>query len=238
MKRSCLFLFLAVCLVWVFAQDNKQHTKVSILGDSYSTFAGYLTPDTNLVWYYPVQSIRHNPANDVSRVEDTWWYKVIEMIDGKLEINNSYSGATICNTGYRHVKRDFTDRSFITRSNQLGDPDLIFICGGTNDDWADAPIGEYVYGNWTKEELFSFRPALAKLLYDIKGNYPTAQIVFMLNSELKEDINDSVHIICKHYGVTCVDLHDIDKQKSHPSIKGMTAIATQVFNSLKALHSK
>ncbi|MBQ0089253.1 MAG: hypothetical protein KBT27_07965 [Prevotellaceae bacterium] len=60
----------------------------------------------------------------------------------------------------------------------------------------------------------------------------------MYNTELKEDINDSVHIICKHYGVTCVDLHDIDKQKSPPSIKGMTSIAEQVFNTLKALHSK
>ncbi|MCQ2290043.1 MAG: SGNH/GDSL hydrolase family protein [Muribaculaceae bacterium] len=44
--------------------------------------------------------------------------------------------------------------------------------------------------------------------------------------------------MCKHYGVTCVDLHDIDKQKSHPSIKGMTSIAEQVVNALKTLRSK
>lgn len=49
---------------------------------------------------------------------------------------NSYYGATICYTGYRD--EDYTDRSFITRSSLLGNPDIILICGATNDNWADA----------------------------------------------------------------------------------------------------
>lgn len=38
-----MFLMIASGL---FAQQ-----KISILGDSYSTFYGYVTPDTNLCWY-------------------------------------------------------------------------------------------------------------------------------------------------------------------------------------------
>ena len=49
---------------------------------------------------------------------------------------NSYSGSTICNTGYRD--EDYSDRSFINRTTLLGNPDIILICGGTNDSWANA----------------------------------------------------------------------------------------------------
>lgn len=149
----------------------------------------------------------------------------------KLELNNAFSGSTICYTGYN--KEDYSDRAFITRSNKLGNPDIILICGGTNDSWAGSPIGDYVYGNWTKAELYSFRPAMAKMLYDLKANYPTARLVFMLNSELKPEINESVHTICKHYDVPCLDLQNVDKQQGHPSIAGMKAIADQVVKFLK-----
>lgn len=227
MKRVLLLLLIAACCI---LGDAK--TRYSVLGDSYSTFEGYVTPDTNAVWYFTLDNIRRNTANDVSHVEDTWWYRVISQMDGELEVNNSFSGSTICNTGYN--KRDFTDRSFITRSNKLGTPDVIMICGATNDDWAGAPLGEYVYGNWTAKELYCFRPAMAKLLHDIRANYPTARVLFILNSELRPDINDSVHTICNHYGIACLDLQDIDKQSSHPSVKGMHDIATQVTRFLRS----
>ena len=74
---------------------------------------------------------------------------------------------------------------------------------------------------------------MAKLLADLRQHYPNARLLFMLNSELKESINESVHTICRHYGVECLDLHDIDKQLGHPSQKGMKAIAEQVLERLK-----
>ena len=109
----------------------------------------------------------------------------------------------------------------------------ILVCGATNDSWCGAPIGDYVFGNWTDKQLYSFRPAMAKLLYDLKGNYPMARIVFILNSELKDEINESVHTICKHYNVPCLDLHNIEKQSGHPSVAGMKAFADQVVEFLK-----
>mgnify|MGYP000294813429 CR=1 FL=1 len=45
-----------------------------------------------------------------------------------LEKNNSFSGSTICNTGYS--KEDYTFCSFITRMKNLGSPDMILIFVG------------------------------------------------------------------------------------------------------------
>ena len=38
------------------------------------------------------------------------------------------------------------------QKDELGCPDVIFIFGATNDCWAGAPLGEYKYGGWTKED--------------------------------------------------------------------------------------
>ncbi len=222
--------------------------KISVLGDSYSTFEGCMTNDSNAIWYFKADNPLRNRHNDVTKVEETWWHQLISNNKGfTLERNNSFSGATICYTGYSKGNeprvpiadlashRDYSNRSFVNRSNTLGNPDIILVCGGTNDSWCGAPLGEYIYGNWTTEQLYYFRPAMAKLLYDLKGNYPTAKLLFILNSELKESINDAVHTICKHYGVTCLDLKEIEKQGGHPSVKGMKDFSDQVSKALKML---
>lgn len=220
-KHFILSILLACTLASGWAQVQK---KVSILGDSYSTFKGYVQPDTNFVWY---------PAdkNDVIKLEQTWWHQFINNYGYQLEVNNSFSGSTICNTGYR--KEDYSDRSFITRMDKLGNPDIILIFGGTNDSWAKSPIGEYQYANWTDKELYSFRPAMAYMLDGIRKLYPRARTYFILNSELRSEINSSVYTICTHYEIPVINLYDIDKQRSHPSISGMKSISTQVQSFLE-----
>ena len=232
-----VFLSLFFVLISLCANAQNDSLRISILGDSYSTFYGCVVPDTNAIWYFPDGHKSAQKGNDVRKVEQTWWHQVVKRLGAKLERNNAYSGATICYTGYRPAEgkphADYSDRAFITRSNWLGNPDVILVCGATNDSWCGAPIGDYVFGNWTNKQLYSFRPAMAKLLYDLKGNYPMARIVFILNSELKDEINESVHTICKHYNVPCLDLHNIDKQWGHPSVAGMKSFADQVVEFLK-----
>lgn len=220
MKKIALSLIIIfVCVSNSFTQSKKS---VSILGDSYSTFEMFLQPDTNNVWYYTYP--KHN--TDVTSVKQTWWHQFIKENNYRLCINNSFSGATICNTGYN--KEDYTHRSFITRMDNLGCPDIIFIFGGTNDSWADAPIGEYKYEGWTKEDLYTFRPAMAYMLDFMIDYYPNIDIYFLLNSELKKEINESVRIICKHYNINCIELQNIDKKQGHPSIQGMKQINEQM----------
>lgn len=202
---------------------------VSILGDSYSTFQGYVQPDTNLVWYH---SPRRARTTDVDSMSQTWW-GILTSPDSAwtLGVNNSYSGSTVCRTGYDGD--DYSDRAFITRMDKLGNPDIILVFGGTNDSWAGVPMGEYVYADWTDQQLYSFRPAMAKMLSGLAELYPQARTYFILNTELKPEVNESVYEICGHYGVPVITLENIDKQAGHPNISGMKAIAAQVTAKIK-----
>lgn len=227
MKKSILSIFLL--LICTLSAQAQAKPSVTIFGDSYSTFEGYLTPDTMETWYFD----RHDDPRrtDVSSVRQTWWWQVIQRMSWKLEVNNSWSGATICNTGYDDA--DYTHRSFVTRLNSLGSPDIILLLGATNDSWCGAPIGEYKYADWRRADLYTFRPALAYLLSHLQDRYPTARLYYILNSDLKESINTSVAQICQHYGVPLIRLRGIDKTSGHPNIRGMQQIADQVVAALK-----
>lgn len=200
---------------------------VSILGDSYSTFEGYI-PEGNAIWY-----TRHTKADrtDVGDVKQTWWWQVIDKGGFILGKNDSYSGATISYRGYNGD--DYADRSFITRIGNLGSPDVLLIFGGTNDSWAGVEVGEY---NWDShilgEELYKFRPAMGKLISEAINHYPGTAIYVIINSELREDITESMKEVCRHYGVEYIELHDIAKTAGHPSQAGMNAIAEQVLQAL------
>lgn len=197
--------------------------RVSILGDSYSTFEDFVTPSTNELWYYA----KNKPEKtDVNCVQDTWWWKFINDNGYKLCVNNSYSGATI---GYRgYDGNDYSERSFITRMRNLGTPDIILIFGATNDSWAGEPVGEYKYEDWQWGDFYTFRPAMAYMLNWLKLHHPNTAIYFIINSELRADITESCKIICNHYRVPYIQLKDIHKISGHPSVKGMKAIAEQV----------
>ena len=220
----CLLAMLLAGTVMTWGQAKS----VSILGDSYSTFEGFVEPETNEMWYY-AQGERGR--TDVMDVRQTWWHQLISQRGWKLCQNNSYSGSTISYSGYSG--NDYSQRSFLTRMKDLGCPDIIMIFGATNDSWAGAPIGEYQYENLSKANFWNFRPAMARMLEWMTARYVGADIYFLLNDGLKAEINESVRTICKHYGVKCIELHDIDKMSGHPSVKGMAQIAEQVSSQVK-----
>ena len=200
---------------------------ISILGDSYSTFKGYVLPDSNYVWY-PQEKAENNDVQDIRQL---WWHQLIREHGYRLCQNNSFSGATICHTGYKG--EDYSDRSYCTRLKYLGSPDIILVFGGTNDTWAKSPIGDYKYSDWSRHDLFKFRPAMAYLLANLQNRYPGTDIYVIINDILSEDVTVSMKTICDHYHVPYIQLHDIDKQWGHPSQKGMTQIAEQVAEAIK-----
>lgn len=221
-------LLLALLLAFNASPAYAQGRKVlAVLGDSYSTFKDYMQPDTNIVWYCETHA-RHT---DVRHVEQTWWHRLCKAGGFKLGVNNSYSGATICNTGYDG--RDYSDRSFVTRAKYLGTPDVIVVFGGTNDSWAKVPMGEYKYDGWTAQDLYQFRPAMACLLAKLQGHYPNVDVYVVINSELSEAVTTSMQAVADHYGVRWILLKDIDKQAGHPSVKGMAQIAEQLRDIVK-----
>ena len=225
MKKITLTI-LAVLMAGIAVAQTKA---VSILGDSYSTYEDFVTPATNELWYYAKNS---DQKTDVKDVRQTWWHQLIKENGWRLAVNNSYSGATISYTGYDG--NDYSPRSFNTRMDNLGQPDIIFIFGATNDSWAGSPIGDFKYEGIKKADLYEFRPALAHMLRWMTDRYVNTEIYFILNTELKEEINTSVKTICEHYGVPVITLTEVDKISGHPSVKGMRQIADQVNSFLKS----
>ena len=210
---------LFVLLTALFAGTvTAQIPSVSILGDSYSTYEDFVTPATNELWYYAQNG---EGKTDVKDVSQTWWHQVIKENGWRMCLNNSYSGATISYTGYDG--NDYSARSFNTRMNDLGSPDIIFVFGATNDSWAGTPVGEYKYEGITKGDMYFFRP----------DYYLNTKIYFLLNDDLRDEIDESVKTICARYGVPVIELEGIDKISGHPSVKGMRQIADQVNRFLK-----
>ena len=216
MKKSFLFI------VFLLLVQTGWGQKISILGDSYSTFYGYV-PEGNACWY---SSQTDTSYTDVSRVEQTWWWQVVEEGGYQLEMNDSYSGSTVSFYGYNH--EDYCDRSFITRLPRLGNPDILLIFGCINDSWTGVEMGPYKYDGIRREDLYTYRPALAWLLTYTRILYPEAKVYYIISDELRPDITESTKVICDHFGIPWVQLEGIEKKAGHPTIRGMRQIASQV----------
>lgn len=205
-----------------------------LLGDSYTTFAGHI-PEGNSIFYPRLEAVP-----DVTDVEMTWWKQLIHMRGLRLLCNESSSGTTI-STRVRevHTPKD----AFISRMKRvlgpegvMGEkPELVLIMGGTNDSWIGNEAGELQFEGWTDETLLQVLPAACYMLDYITTHNPDAAILFMLNTELREEIADGLIAACEHYGVPVLCLHDISKQSGHPDVLGMKQIALQVDQALDAL---
>ncbi len=203
---------------------------VMILGDSYSTFKGFI-PEGYGSWYS-----KEATHTDVRNVKDTWWHTVIRRSRSSLLLNCSYSGSTVCNTGYDGA--DYSSLSFVTRFRELKDSgffdtnrvDTLIILGGLNDYWAGVPMGEIKYEGVSKEDLYSFLPALCALLSDAKEALPDARILFIGEEYISRELKDKFKEICGQVGIEYLELEGISKGEGHPDKAGMAAIAKQVID--------
>ena len=222
--------------------DKLSGTTFSIIGDSYSTYKNWI-PENNASWY-AVNGVdgENYQQNNVDSVKDCWWYKLSKETVFPLILNESYSGSTICNTGYNGG--DSTSTSFITRADRACldaaktgkiKPRVIIVFGGTNDSWANVPIGEIQYSGWATADLKKFLPAACYLFDSLLKWNPQAKILNVVNTGLKAEIVAGFEEITEHYGVENLELADITKENGHPNKAGMTAIYNQIKAALLSM---
>lgn len=212
---------------------NKTLGNVLIMGDSYSTFRGYI-PEGYAAYYHG----DGRPETDVRAVEETWWHQLIARAHGHLVLNDSFSGTTVSRTGWGG---DTTPTCFTTRLNALAAAgffaenriDTCLVFGGTNDFWVPSPRGEWREGEAPAAgDLFAFFPSLAYLLTRANEVMPDARKICLVNDVFDEDFASGICRICAALGAEALLLSDIDKKCGHPTVRGMAQIAEQAYDFL------
>ena len=203
---------------------NAEPKKVSVIGDSISTFRGYIPYSYST--YYP-----RTDGTFIS-VADMYWYQLIykHMTNARLERNIAYSGSCVTNTD--STKDTYFAKRFMDQ-NGVGNADIVIIHGGTND-WrklsADlvtglvidatkgptdaqlAPLFAAADAATTRSQIealndTTFCEAYIKLIKLIKERNPKVKIVCIIGDYINVGIEQATLKMAAHYdNVKCVNL--------------------------------
>ncbi|GMC10430.1 hypothetical protein K5E_25690 [Enterococcus thailandicus] len=222
---------------------------ISFLGDSITTFKGYIPLGTG-----------HYPSSDVTVVEDTWWMKVINQSESKLQLlmNNSRSGSQMADYGTEQVSSD----AGVNRCENLDkngvSPDIIEVRMGTNDFNRNIPLGDYdVTSQDPATSVDEFISAYCVALDRMTAKYPNARIIMHtlpFNNyggfpRVREDgltladFNEAIRKIAKRYNCDLVDeekanfnkenIMTLTEEGLHPKKAGMFRIFEQAYDVVK-----
>ena len=208
-----------------------QKNNVLIMGDSYSTFAGYIPEG-----YGPYYPENDKWKTDVLDVSQTWWHQVVSAMGANLVRNDSWSGAPICYTGYDNADVSKSS-SFIYRLRKLKEDGFfaqnqihtVFVFGGTNDSWCGASLGQPMESGWEETDLYNVLPAISCYLQELKQTLPEAKIYCLINNNLQPEIEDALKAACGRQGIKSILFDQIDKENDHPTAQGMRDIKDQVL---------
>lgn len=176
--------------------------RISILGDSISTYAGYVPTGTGYATYYTGSNC------GVSSVDQTWWKRLIDETGLVLCKNNSVSGSCM-STGARQdrISGCLPERTGALTDANGNSPDYIIVYMGMNDFVNNVEIGTYDgFGN-IPSDVTIFRNAYATALLAIMTNYPNAKI-FVCTTHHTEYNTTSQEIQIKGSNITQAEFNE------------------------------
>ncbi len=216
-----------------------QGKKLSILGDSISTFIGWSnstevndTLGSNEIYY-------GKDNNTTMSVDDTWWKQTVDKYGMEILVNNSWSGSSVTNKRNQYGLNSYgwNIRPGNLHDNTLSDnpngaainPDIIAVYMGTNDLMDDVKCNEELdklnndFFEKIEAEGFvptataNFEEACALMIYKVHKNYPNAEI-FCFNNPImrtgnaanRQKYNAVFEQIADRYGCHIVDLYSSD----------------------------
>jgi lysophospholipase L1-like esterase len=218
---------------------------ISILGDSISTYEGYIPASDG----YNLEHLARYPQDNLfTGVEHTWWMQVIERLGAKLGVNDSWRGTTVDGKS----KTDKTAISNVQRIQNLGangSPDVILLYGGTNDYGQLNIVDKFDKTKMPTEvdlktiQWGALSQAFAHTVLRVKHFFPDAQIVAILPARTKSyygttelrNGNNLLSAICDHYGIPYVNLFSSSLKTTHlpdgihPNKEGMDIITDAVL---------
>lgn len=231
---------------------------LSILGDSISTFDGWIPEGFNV--FYPL-------SGEVTDVSQTWWKLLMDNTGMELCANGSSSGSTCVGdsmsednpwygcSGYRI--------SFLTGAGGRM-PDVIIVYLGTNDLLMSVPLGDNDGTNMVEEgEIENFSDAYCMILDKLASDYPAAQVYCCNLTQVgdwgtgegqafvpfvnglgltAEDYSKQIQIIADNKGIPVIDLYhcgietanlrEMTTDGVHPTPKGMKCLGDAVLKGM------
>lgn len=205
--------------------ESLKGKKISILGDSISSYNGY-NPSGYDYWY---------PNGNVNNANKTWWLEVINDLGLVMVKNASWSGSTVTGDSTSTVNA-FAGCS-TARINDLKDgatvPDIIVCYIGINDFGLYArPVGTYDGTTEIPAEgtLTNFSDAYALMLKKVMTAYPNATVYCCTLMEASNgaydpdnpsafptknsagtalaEYNDCIRTLAQAIGAKLIDLHN------------------------------
>lgn len=201
----------------------------SILGDSISTYQGYLPSDE--AGYDGATYAHFYPRTGLNNVEQTWWRKMEQITGLTLLKNCSWSGSTCCgdSTATNTAQAGCSTRRVADLANGAETPDIIIIYIGINDMYGKQ-LGEWDANEEIPAEgtINYYAEAYALLLSKVMQAYPSAEIYCCsllecptvdvqadpktfpcINShgESLWQYNQAIENICKGIGANFIDMH-------------------------------
>lgn len=243
------------CVAEVSAQPaaSSKKIKVSLIGDSISTFSGYINSG-NLAYYPRAEADRAAADIEVVDVTQTYWWQLIYnyMSNAALEKNDAWSGS--CMGGYDNT-------SMVARYSQsrVGNPDVIIINAGTNDlvrenhyliegvamseedtvhptDAEMQAVFSKAATNYATLSESLFIESYVKLIHKIKADLPNVQFLLIIGDRFSQAERKAVIAIAEKYDAKYVDFlalgrNCLEKQSYvHPSIRGMATMSKYIYD--------
>ena len=198
--------------------------KLSILGDSISTFDGWI-PE-GYACYFPMDG-------EVPDVEQTWWKMGLKDTEMELCVNGSSSGSTCIGDSFSADNFQYgcsECRIWDLIGSNGAFPDVIIVYMGTNDFMKAVPLGDNDGTKAVEEGMIeTFSDAYCMILDKLIAYYPNAEILccnlppmgtwgpesgpvfvtFMNSLELTaEDYGKQIEVIAAAKGCKIVDLQN------------------------------
>lgn len=233
--------------------------KLSILGDSISTYSGYIASGYGAFY----------PRNDVDSVNKTWWGKLMDLTGMELLVNASWSGTRVTGDAVEKTNGEvgWSDARVNALKSGNTNPDIIICYIGINDWGGSGPatVGTFdskVEIDLTPRKITNISEAYALMLYKIRSTYPNAAVYCITqlegraasstqdssypikneNGETIHEVNHAIIEIAHIFGVRVIDLqtcginfwnvanYTIDNL--HPNEAGMAIIANTIYKQL------
>jgi len=223
----------------------------SVIGNSISTYYDY-TPSGYKVYYNTTRERDYGV-----QVGDQWWMQLSRMTGLSFLANAAWSGSRVAyDSSTLGGIAPFCSDARVKALGRAGNPDFIFVLGGTND-WShdvNVPLGDYCTKGEYKDSL-SFRGAYSLLLHKLTTRYPKARIVCLsilprgesaneINAAgwKQSDGNASIKRIAEQFGQYYIDCSTLPFSSDwnkymiagniHPKAAGFTVMAEHIAEAL------